>query len=392
MNEVKVSIIMPSLNVSRYIRQCVDSVLNQTLREIEVIFVDAGSTDGTVEILQEYTQKDSRTKLIHSDKKSYGYQVNLGFDAAQGEYLGIIETDDYADPEMFMRLYECAKEHDADVAKSGFYYYYSVGEERSIPNPIASETMSHWTFCPATDFKSPMERAAFFNIKPTIWSSVYRRSFIYENGIRLNETPGASYQDASFNFKVWVCAKRVRLLKECFLHYRQDNENSSINSSGKVYCICDEYDEMKRFLDTRPIEKGLLEPVLYRIMFDSYGWNYQRLSDTLRKEFILRFHDDFVKANQEGKLNKEYFEWFRWHMLEMILLKPAEYCRKIACEEKGEKYVPVSLMTGRPLTFYERLRNNISGGFDCLKRHGFLYTLKKFWGKVRRRIQNDSRF
>ena len=79
-------------------------------------------------------------------------------------------------------------------------------------------------------------------------------------------------------------------------------------------------------------------------------------------------------------------------MLEMILLKPAEYCRKIACEEKGEKYVPVSLMTGRPLTFYERLRNNILGGFDCLKRHGFLYTLKKFWGKVRRRIQNDSRF
>ena len=123
MNEVKVSIIMPSLNVSRYIRQCVDSVLNQTLREIEVIFVDAGSTDGTVEILQEYTQKDSRTKLIHSDKKSYGYQVNLGFDAAQGEYLGIIETDDYADPEMFMRLYECAKKHDADVVKSGFYYY-----------------------------------------------------------------------------------------------------------------------------------------------------------------------------------------------------------------------------------------------------------------------------
>lgn len=387
MNAAKVSIIMPSLNVSRYIRQCVDSVLNQTLKEIEVIFVDAGSTDGTVEILHEYTQRDPRTKLIHSDKKSYGYQVNLGFDAAHGEYLGIIETDDYADPEMFMGLYESAKEHDADVVKSGFYYYYSVGEEKSIPNPIASETMSHWTFCPATDFKSPMERVTFFNLKPTIWSAVYKRSFIFENGIRLNETPGASYQDASFNFKVWTCAKKVRLMKQCFLHYRQDNENSSINSKGKVYCICDEYDEMKRFLDTRPIEKGLLEPVLYRIMFDSYGWNYQRLSEPLRKEFILRFHDDFAKANREGKLNKEYYEWFRWNMLEMILQEPEEYCRKIACEEKGERYVPVSLTTGRPLTFYERLRKNILGGFDCLRRHGFLYTLNKFWEKVRRRIQ-----
>ena len=386
MDEVKVSIVMPSLNVSRYIRQCVDSVLNQTLREIEVIFVDAGSTDGTVEILQEYTQKDSRTKLIHSDKKSYGYQVNLGFDAAHGEYLGIIETDDYADPEMFMRLYECAKKHDADVVKSGFYYYYSVGEEKSIPNPIASETLSHWTFCPATDFKSPMERAAFFNIKPTIWSAVYKRSFIYENGIRLNETPGASYQDSSFNFKVWVCAKRVRLLKECFLHYRQDNENSSINSPGKVYCICDEYEEMKRFLDTHPVEKGLLEPVLYRIMFDSYSWNYKRLNHTLREEFIVRFHEDFEQANREGKLKKPYFEWFRWNMLDMIIRNPGESCRKITCEENGETYEPVSLSTGRPLSFFEKLRRKLIGGYYCWKEHGFVYTFNNLLGKIKRRI------
>ena len=70
MNEVKVSIIMPSLNVSRYIRQCVDSVLNQTLREIEVIFVDAGSTDGTVEILQEYTQKADSLQSSRTGRRS----------------------------------------------------------------------------------------------------------------------------------------------------------------------------------------------------------------------------------------------------------------------------------------------------------------------------------
>ena len=383
MNEVKVSIIMPSLNVSRYIRQCVDSVLNQTLREIEVIFVDAGSTDGTVEILQEYTQKDSRTKLIHSDKKSYGYQVNLGFDAAQGEYLGIIETDDYADPEMFMRLYECAKEHDADVAKSGFYYYYSVGEGKSIPNPIASETMSHWTFCPATDFKSPMERAAFFNIKPTIWSSVYRRSFIYENGIRLNETPGASYQDASFNFKVWVCAKRVRLLKECFLHYRQDNEASSINSPGKVYCVADEYAEMERFLLAHPLLHGKLEGIKNRLKYDTYIWNYSRLSEPLQKEFIHYASKEFAEDMAAGFCEKQYYPWYKWNTLLWIIKEPDEYHKYKQAISAGLPYneAPIGKEPCR-----EKLRRNIKKTLDYIHVFGWKVTIRKAFRKIRRKM------
>ena len=162
MGSPKVSIVMPSLNVEKYIRQCMESVLKQTLEDIEIICVDAGSTDGTLEILEEYAHTDPRIQLMHSDKKSYGYQVNLGFDIACGEYLGIIETDDYADLEMFEVLYHIAKENDLDVVKSGFYYYYSVGEEKNIPNPIASNTMSRWIFCPSTDFRSKRELVDFF--------------------------------------------------------------------------------------------------------------------------------------------------------------------------------------------------------------------------------------
>ena len=97
----------------------------------------------------------------------------------------------------------------------------------------------------------------FFNIKPTIWSAIYRKDFIRENNIRFNETPGASFQDASFNFKVMALAKRVQLIRDAFLHYRQDNENSSVNSPGKVFCVCDEYEEMQRFLDTNPVNRDV---------------------------------------------------------------------------------------------------------------------------------------
>ena len=81
----KVSIIMPSLNVGSYIRECIESVLAQTLSDIEVLCVDAGSTDGTLEILEKYAKKDSRVRVIHSDRKSYGYQMNLGIQEANSE-------------------------------------------------------------------------------------------------------------------------------------------------------------------------------------------------------------------------------------------------------------------------------------------------------------------
>ena len=247
----KVSVVIPVYNVEKYLRQCMDSVVNQTLRELEIIAVDDGSTDSSGAILDEYAAADPRVKVIHKANGGYGIGMNTGFDAATGEYIGIVESDDYADPEMFETLYNRAKSQNLDVVKSGFYYYWSQPEERNEKVVIASAVMANRTLCPRTEFQAPMEKVEFFNIKPTIWSAIYRKDFIRENNIRFNETPGASFQDASFNFKVMALAKRVQLIRDAFLHYRQDNENSSVNSPGKVFCVCDEYEEMQRFLEDR---------------------------------------------------------------------------------------------------------------------------------------------
>ena len=92
---VKVSIIMPSLNVGQYITECIESAVKQSLEDIEIICVDAGSTDGTWEILQLYQKKDARVRIIKSDVMSYGAQVNMGIAASRGQYIAILETDDY---------------------------------------------------------------------------------------------------------------------------------------------------------------------------------------------------------------------------------------------------------------------------------------------------------
>lgn len=379
----KVTIVMPSLNVVTYIRQCIESVINQTLKDIEILCVDAGSTDGTLEILHEYAATDARITIIHSDKKSYGYQMNLGMDAAKGEYMGIVETDDYAEPEMFEELYIKASADDLDVVKSGYYNYYSKPKEQNEAVRIASDVMCKRIFCPLTDFKSPVERVEFFNIKPTIWSAIYKLSFLRENGIRFHETPGASFQDASFNFKVWACAKRVRLMSECFLHYRQDNENSSVNSAGKVYCISEEYEEMERFLCERPLLKGKLEKIRIRLKYDSYIWNYERLSEELQKEFIQFASKDLEKDMHLGYCDKTKFPWYKWKTLNWIIQEPLEYHRWRLAEKKGIPFDGNVYMDSRKAW---RIEQKIRSGIDCYREHGFLYTLKKFLSKIKRRL------
>ena len=97
----KVSVILPSLNAADSIEKCLQSILNQTLKEIEILCVDAGSTDGTCELLEKYAEADPRIRIVHSEQKSYGYQVNLGIELSQGKYIGIVESDDYIEKDMY---------------------------------------------------------------------------------------------------------------------------------------------------------------------------------------------------------------------------------------------------------------------------------------------------
>ena len=372
----KVSIVVPIYNVEKYLRQCLDSIVNQTLSDIEIICVNDGSKDSSPDIIMEYVNKDPRVKVINKENSGYGNSMNRGFDMASGEYIGIVESDDYCELDMFERLYNCAKENELDACKSGFFYYFSVPEERNNPNPIASQVMCKSVFCPTTDFKSLREQIEFFNIKPTIWSAIYRKDFIRENNIRFNETPGASFQDTSFNFKVWALAKRVKLLPDCFLHYRQDNEGSSINSSGKVYCVCDEYAEMERFLNEHPELKGRLDIVKNALKYNTYIWNYERLAEDKAREFLLHASKEFKKDMLMGVCDKQAYPWYKWNTLNHIIEDPEGYHKMRVAEKKGEVYVREG----------EKRPCLIKRGFICLKENGLKHTIKRFFIKLKRRL------
>lgn len=295
----KVSVLVPCYNVEKYLRQCMDSIISQTLKDIEIICINDGSTDSTLAILQDYAQKDSRVKIIDKPNSGYGASMNLGLKAASGEYIGIVESDDWVEPEMFTDLYALAVQNGVDVIKGNYYRYWSKPDEKNELVTSMPEKDLNKVICPI------VARDIFLSA-PAIWSAIYRRKFIEKNGIGFLETPGASYQDTSFNFKVWATAKKVYLTDKAYLHYRQDNENSSIHSPKKIYCVCDEYGEIEKFSK----ERNLFEKLKYlicRLKFSTYFWNFERLCFPLNWQFLKSFSQEFALADQHQLIDKNLF-------------------------------------------------------------------------------------
>lgn len=309
----KVSILMPACNVEKYLHECMDSVIKQTLKDIEIICIDDGSKDSTGEILDDYAKKDERVKVIHKVNTGYGHSMNVGLQNATGEYIGIVETDDYVDPDMFEKLYEAAKKYDADIVKSNYYTYVTNPEPKSTFYGVLEQFQKY------DEVFEPLEFQEIYRVQPCIWTAVYRKEMLKEYGVWFNETPGASYQDTAFAFKAWTSAKRAVLVKDAFLHYRIDNANSSVKSTAKIFCICDEYNAMYDFLKKYPEKEEKLKKVVPRIKYGSYSWNYGRLTLEYKYHFLMRMKAELMDAREKGNLDKDLFNEAQWKNVTRIL-------------------------------------------------------------------------
>jgi glycosyltransferase involved in cell wall biosynthesis len=295
----KISILVPIYNVEPYLRECLDSLINQTLKDIEIICINDGSTDRSLSILEDYASNDPRIHIVNKANSGYGHSMNRALDLATGDYIGIVESDDFVAPTMFDKLYEEAIINNADVVKSNYFEYTSSSDSLNFVENLKG--------CAYHTVLSPIDAQSVFLTRPSIWSGVYKRSFLLNNKIRFLETPGASYQDTSFAFKVWASAERVYLTRDAFLYYRKDNMDSSVNSASKVFCICDEYEEIEKFLDNRPTLKPRLAQLAFFMKYKAYKWNYNRLATPFQYAFLLRMEDHFKQAEQLGLISSSFF-------------------------------------------------------------------------------------
>ena len=251
--DIKVSILLPALNVHEYIFECLNSVVRQSLKDIEVICIDAGSTDGTLDIIKEFMQKDDRIILIQSEKKSYGYQLNQGIIHSHGEYIGFVDTDDYIKNDMYEELYDCAFHNDADVVKSDFYVFCGSDDNRIWQKISHGDVGGIYGGAFSTnDYSSGKQTTDTF-----IWNAIYRRSYLNENEIRFNESPGAAYQDCGFRYLVFASVRRLYYLDGAYYCYRRDNSKSSMFSNNAFLYNIDECTYIVNRLLKSNIDKAL---------------------------------------------------------------------------------------------------------------------------------------
>jgi len=265
----KVSIIIPCLNSVKYVREMLESVVNQTLKEIEILIIDAGSTDGTLEIFQEYAAKDGRIKKIHSDRKSMGYQYNIGMDAATSEYIGFVESDDYVDLNMFEELYSNIHGQNLDLVKADFEEFFDLPQERQF------------TTCKLLPENGGNLYGKIINVKdcfPLIngsyhWNGIYSKDFINRNNIRFNETSGAAFQDYSFYLLTMLYSERIKCLNRPFYKYRTDNGAASAYNPNAYKFMMDEFRYFCKCLEiSTPKNLDFFEVAIYIKFFNNFNY------------------------------------------------------------------------------------------------------------------------
>ncbi len=286
MNNPKLSILIPIYNVEKFLPSCLDSVLSQTMSDLEIICINDGSTDGCGVILSDYAQRDKRIKVITKPNTGYGNSMNVGLDNATGEYVGIVESDDRIEPDFFANLYKITCDYNLDILKceckfvwdsEGYSYrHHSAHLDKYFNTLISKDRL--WLRC---------------QFLMNIWAGIYRRDFLLENNIRFNETPGASYQDNGFWLQGMIFADRVMFTDEAGYLYRQDNASASIKDPRKIYTMVDEYEWLAGQLKEKISQRQMDVVNAYRLI-RGY-WSFFRIDDSKKREFCDRLISDYIK-------------------------------------------------------------------------------------------------
>ena len=288
---VEISVIVPAYNVENYINECLDSIRNQTFSDIEVICINDGSSDRTLEILNEYESKDSRFRIFTQENKGLSATRNVGLDNAQGKYIYFIDSDDYLELNALETLYNIAEEKSLDCVlfklinfddATGEKFPTEYYEMEFLKEAVGDNVFSH------EDIEGQM-----FNVSVSVPGKLFKSDLIGE--IRFVE--GIIFEDNPFFVEILFNAKRMFFLDE-YLYYRRVRENSIITSS-------------KNFMDFITVSNLLIDLTKQYGYYDEYKGplfnktiknmfiRFVQTDDDYKKEYFAKMKDDFLSKKDE---------------------------------------------------------------------------------------------
>lgn len=273
----KISIIVPIYNVEKYIKKCLDSIINQTLKDIEIIIVNDGTKDNSAIICEEYAKIDNRIKIIHKENGGLGNARNVGMTYAKGEYIGFVDSDDWVDSDYFEKLYNKAINEQADVCIGSIKVFKNNSFKiKSQPNNI--ETL--------------------FATQGFAWLKIYKRDFVEHYHMQFTEK--LYYEDMFFAMMVYLYMNKCATVNDAYYYYRQQEQSivhTCINSN-KLFDIFKIFSILIEELDTNKNEryaiyKNVIEVHLIKVLA---GFIY-KIDNNNRRKFLAQSEDIIKKIN-----------------------------------------------------------------------------------------------
>ncbi|MGI5850344.1 MAG: glycosyltransferase family 2 protein [Christensenellales bacterium] len=394
LSDIKVSVILPVYNVEPYLRQCLDSIVNQTLKDIEIICVNDGSTDGSHDILEEYAQKDGRITVIDQENAGAGAARNNGLKIARGEYLSFLDSDDFFELDMLREAYIKCKEYEADfvVFRSDFY-----NNERKRFEP------SMWTI---KDNLLPEKRVfTYKDIKKDIfkvfngwaWDKLYKREFVLSNQLSFQEQ--RTTNDLYFVFAALTCAQRIAVLQRVLAHHRKSMANSlSVTREQSWECfyfaLVALRDRLKKIGIYEDVKQSYIN---YALHFSLWNLNtigsetFEKLYNKLKDEYfnelgILDFPEDYFYHTREYA---QYQRIKNTPMVTYLMDMIYDSQKKLRnLKKKNKNFDYRSYRIGRFITFVPRM---ILKFFRGIKEYGFKYTIRFGIQLVRNRLRRKKK-
>jgi len=282
---VKISIIIPVYDVEEYLPKCIDSLLNQTLKDIEIICVNDSSPDNCIEILEDCAAKDDRIKIISQPNQGSGTARNNALEIANGQFISFLDPDDWLDLDFYEKLYNNAKSHDADIAFGNCAYYYP-NNEFVYNNYLSKRLFDNTKEC----YENLVDKLQF--IRAFIcWGKIYKKEFLDKYNIRFDTI--RRYEDVTFSVTSTLLSEKIVPVKETTLYYRQ-RQNSIMNPVGAD----------KRLFAHFDLFELCKEKILSYDISDEIKKEYSFLIEALEIESLYLHIFDVPKIYKEEYFNK----------------------------------------------------------------------------------------
>lgn len=297
----KVSVIIPVYNSEKYIGECLDSIINQTLRDIEIICVNDGSTDGTAAILEDYSKKDDRVIIIDQKNLGAGAARNNGLRKATGEYLSFLDADDFFEKDMLEKSYNAAKKKDADVVVFECDLY-SNSEKKYRPCYYSIHSMllpDHQPFAGVD-----IEKDIFKAFVGWAWDKLFKTSFVRENNLTFQEQ--RTTNDMLFVFSAVVKAESIVIVNKVLAHHRRDEGSLSVTREKSWMCFYYALGALKKqLIEWNLFERFKQDYINYCVHFSL--WNLNSLAEPTHTLLLNKLKDEWYDEWEVTAHAKSYF-------------------------------------------------------------------------------------